>query len=48
MAKLIMVIETYEKRGLGTDNDPVRNVYQLWSKEGILLHEDIDIWLKEN
>ncbi len=43
MTKLIEVIETYEKRGLGTDDNPVRKVYQLWSKDGILIHEDQDI-----
>jgi len=43
MTKLIEVIETYEKRGLGTDDNPVRKVYQLWSKDGILIHENQDI-----
>ena len=43
MTKLIEVIETYEKRGEGTHKDPVRKVYQLWSKDGILIHEDPDI-----
>jgi len=43
MTKLIEVIETYEKRGEGTDDNPVRKVYQLWSKDGILIHEDQDI-----
>lgn len=39
MAKVIEVIETYEKRGLGKEGDPVRQVYQLWTKDGILIFE---------
>ena len=44
MAKIIEVIETYEKRGKGTENDPVRIVYQLWSKKGELIHEEKTDW----
>ena len=40
MTKIIEVIETYEKRGRGIDEDPVRRVYQLWTKEGVLIFED--------
>lgn len=43
MARIIEVIETYERRGLGTEKDPVRKVYQLWSKDGKLIHEEKDI-----
>ena len=39
MAKLIQVIETYEKRGKGTKEDICRNVKQIWSTEGDLLME---------
>ncbi len=39
MAKIIEVIETTEKRGTGTKKDPVRMVYQLWTKEGDLIFE---------
>lgn len=42
MAKIIQVIETYERRGLGKDEDPVRNVYQLWSLDGKLIYEEED------
>lgn len=38
MAKIIEVIETYEKKT--TDPDIIRNVYQLWTKEGKLIFED--------
>jgi hypothetical protein len=40
MAKIIEVIETYERRGLGTNENPVRKVYQLWTKDGKLIFED--------
>ena len=44
MAKIIRVIETYERRGLGKDNDPVRKIYQLWSLDGKLIYEEEDQW----
>ncbi len=40
MAKIIEVIEVEERRGKGTYDDPVRKVYQLWSKEGRLIFEN--------
>lgn len=40
MTRIIEVIETYEKRGRGTTEDPVRKVYQLWTKEGKLIFEN--------
>ncbi|MHC4413636.1 MAG: carboxypeptidase [Planctomycetota bacterium] len=40
MAKIRIVIETQAARGAGTDEDPVRTVYQYWSLEGKLLAED--------
>ena len=46
VAKIIEVIETWERRGTGRDDDCIRLVYQLWSKEGVLIHED-DIEKKE-
>ena len=39
MAKLIQVIETYELRGKGTEDDIIRKVKQFWSTDGILLME---------
>ena len=46
MAKIIEVIETYERRGRGTEEDVIRTVYQLWSKDGKLIYEEPDIWAK--
>jgi len=46
-ARIIEVIETWDRRGKGIDDDPVRRVYQLWSKEGKLLHEDFDEFKKD-
>ncbi len=38
-AKVIQVIETKAKRGLGTKKDPVREVIQYWDLEGNFLAE---------
>lgn len=38
-AKVIQVIETKAKRGLGTEKDPVREVTQYWDLEGNFLAE---------
>lgn len=38
-AKVIQVIETKAKRGLGTEKDPVRDVVQYWDLEGNFLAE---------
>ncbi len=38
-AKVIQVIETKAKRGLGTEKDPVRDVVQYWDFEGNFLAE---------
>lgn len=38
-AKIIKVIETKAKRGLGTEKDPVRDVVQYWDLEGNFLAE---------
>lgn len=38
-AKVIQVIETKAKRGLGTEKDPVREVTQYWDFEGNFLAE---------
>ena len=52
-AKVIQVIETKAKRGLGTKKDPVREVVQYWDLEGRFLAEmdsdpqylsDLSIW----
>lgn len=40
MAKVIEVIETFEKRGTGQDGDPTRDVRQIWTKEGKLIFEE--------
>ena len=39
MARVMNVIYTEERRGLGTNNDPIRLVAQLWSLDGELLAE---------
>ena len=38
-ARIIQVIETKAKRGLGTEKDPVRQVTQYWDFEGNFLAE---------
>lgn len=38
-AKMILVIETVSKRGLGTEKDPVRDVTQYWDLTGKFLAE---------
>lgn len=38
-AKVIQVIETVSKRGLGTEKDPVRDVTQYWDLDGNFLAE---------
>lgn len=38
-AKVIRVIETKAKRGLGTEKDPVREVTQYWDFDGNFLAE---------
>ncbi len=38
-AKVIQVIETRAKRGLGTEKDPVREVTQYWDLKGNFLAE---------
>lgn len=38
-AKVIQVIETTAKRGLGTEKDPVRVVTQYWDLDGNFLAE---------
>lgn len=38
-ARVIQVIETKAKRGLGTEKDPVREVTQYWDLEGNFLAE---------
>lgn len=38
-ARVIQVIETKAKRGLGTEKDPVREVTQYWDLDGTFLAE---------
>lgn len=41
MAKVIQVIETSDRRGLGkSESDPIRGVTQYWSLDGSLLVEN--------
>ncbi|MFW6172415.1 MAG: carboxypeptidase [Elusimicrobiota bacterium] len=40
MAKIVEFIETYENRGLGTEDSIYRKVYQLWTKDGELVFEE--------
>jgi hypothetical protein len=42
-AKIIEVIQTVSNRGRGVEGDPVREVIQYWTKEGVLLFEK-DNW----
>ena len=44
MARIIEVIETFERRGLGTDENPVRKIYQLWGKDSKLIYEEEDMF----
>lgn len=39
IAKVIQVIETKAKRGLGTEKDPVREIIQYWDLDGNFLAE---------
>lgn len=39
MAKIIELIYCEDRRGLGKENDPVRLVPQLWTKDGRLVAE---------
>lgn len=39
MAKVIQLIETYDRRGTGQAEDPFRLLYQLWTLEGVLVFE---------
>jgi len=41
--RLIEVIETYERRGEGTEESPIRLIHQFFTKEGELLFEK-DCW----
>jgi len=38
-ARVIQVIETKSKRGMGTEKDPVREITQYWDFEGNFLAE---------
>lgn len=44
--RVIQVIETYDRRGLGKEDDPIRCVKQFWSLDGELLMEEPDPWRK--
>ena len=47
MAKIIELILTSERRGLGQEeDDPVRLVSQLYTKEGALVAENVDEYSK--
>lgn len=42
-ARVISVIETKSKQGVGTENDPIREVVQYWDIDGNLLAEKDNI-----
>lgn len=42
-ARVIFVIETKSKQGIGTENDPIREVVQYWDVDGNLLAEKRDV-----
>ena len=47
-ARVIQVIETKADRGLGTSQDPVREVTQYWDLDGNFLAEmDTELCMKE-
>jgi len=39
MARVIQVIETFDRRGKGTDSDPMRRVKQFFTFDGELIFE---------
>lgn len=41
-AKLVTLIEVYDRRGLGVEHDPVRLVRQWWTLDGMLVVEAPD------
>lgn len=41
-AKIVRLIRTAAPMGAGTENDPVRRVYQYWSLDGKLLFTEDD------
>jgi hypothetical protein len=46
-ASLVQVIVTDEgRRGLGTENSPVRSITRYFSPEGLLLAE-VDVWFQQ-
>ena len=40
MTKIIELIYTEDRRGLGTEEDPVRMIPQLFTKDGVLIAEE--------
>lgn len=44
MAKIIELILAYEQRGEGVEGDPVRQVAQLYTKDGCLVAEGTSEW----
>jgi hypothetical protein len=40
LAKLVELIACKFKRGTGTESDPFRTIYQLWTKDGELVAEN--------
>jgi hypothetical protein len=39
MAHMVELIQTEERRGIGTDSDPLRICTQLWRRDGVLVAE---------
>jgi len=48
MSKIVELIMTQERMGIGKDDDPVRMINQLFTKEGELVAEDYDEYEKQN
>ena len=47
--ELIEVIHTsLLRRGKGVEGDPIRVIHQYWTKDGVLIAEKIDPFLKGN
>lgn len=41
ITKIVELIYTEDRRGLGTPENPLRHVPQLWTKDGVLVSEEL-------
>lgn len=48
MARVIQIIETFDTRGTGVPENPMRQIRQYFDFEGNLLWEEKDQWKKES